>query len=196
MSFHSKMFTILAIVVVTLGYGLYERNKYTHLQTARDLILQTLPQFTARALETNELITDNTLIQQGDRAAMVHLWGTWCGVCMDGLPKLIEFADRMEPLGVRFLLLAVNDEERELMRAMQRYDLPENVTVAMEESENVLDRFGSVRVPETYLFAANRDHLNKFIGPQEWTRPTYFDRVNRLIENSIRGRGEEVEAHQ
>lgn len=196
MSVHTKIFTILSIVVVTMAYGLYEREKYTGLQTARDLILQNLPSFAARAVESDELVDDANLIRENDRAAMVHLWATWCGVCKDGLPGLIEFAQRVEPLGIRLLLLAVNDERREVERFMSRFDLPDNVVVALEESENVLDRFGSVRVPETYLFAANREHLNKFVGPQEWNRPTYFDRVNRLVENSIQGRGREVEAHQ
>lgn len=196
MSIQAKILSILSVIVLTMGYGLYERGKYSHLETARDLILQSLPVFTAEAIESDEVITNENLFQEGDRAAMVHLWATWCGVCKDGMPGLISFAERLEPLGIQLLLLAVNDEEREVSRFLSRFDIPRNVSIGIDNDDRVLDRFGSVRVPETYLFAANGKHLNKFVGPQEWSRPTYFERVNRLVENELRGRGQEIEAHQ
>ena len=196
MSFSSKVFTILAILSVTLVYALYEKSKYDHLETQRELILKSLPEFKAKLLKSGEMINQSDVLNRSDKAVMIHFWGTWCGPCEAELPSFVKFARRLEPLGVNFLLLAVNDKEKKVRRFMKRFDkLPPNVRVALDQTGDILNRFGTVKVPETYLFSGQGEHLNKFVGPQDWEMPTYFDRVNRLLQNTLKGRSQEVETH-
>lgn len=199
MGHSSKFFIILSIVLVTLAYGIYERDKFRQLTSSRDLILQRLPAMDVDLyLPSGDVqrVSERELLATGEHALMLHLWASWCGICKDGMPEIISFAQKLESEGVALLLLAVNDQREEFERYLDRFSLPPNVFFALDLKENTMDRLGSARIPETYLFASDGQHLNKFVGPQEWSRPTYFDRVTRQVKNSRLGRGQEVQAHQ
>lgn len=192
----TKLLSVLALTLVTLLYGFYQRERFHPYLSNPELILRYLPEFFAKDVESQEVISRQSLLSQANRGLMIHLWATWCGVCKDGMPSFLEFAEQMKSSQIDFLLLAVDDDLNTIRRYISQFDLPENVTIALEQSPETMARFGSARVPETYVFAANGEHLNKYVGPQDWRDGTYLDRINRLVDNALLGRGREIEAHQ
>ena len=53
-----------------------------------------LPDLYSKDLINNELIRLNNLIQ--DKYVFIDFWGSWCGPCIAGLPKLKELFDKIE----------------------------------------------------------------------------------------------------
>jgi hypothetical protein len=91
--------------------------------------------------------------------------------------------------GVRVVLLAVQDSDKKINKFLKRFgDLPANVVVAHDEKGDSMLTFGTVKVPETYLFAKNGKNLNKYIGPQDWKHKSYKDRMNFYL-SSLAGEG-------
>ena len=45
-----------------------------------------------------------------------------------------------------------------------------------------MDNFGTVKVPETYVFAKNAKALKKFVGPQSWGNK-YFEDILLSLAN-------------
>jgi hypothetical protein len=81
---------------------------------------------------------------------------------------------------------------------MSRYPLPKNVTVVMDNENKVMDLFGTLKVPETFLFDATGKHINKFIGPQEWGQESYQTRLDfwlNLGQNSQNYIERKIETH-
>jgi thioredoxin-like negative regulator of GroEL len=80
--------------------------------------------------------------------------------------------------------LAVNDESLKVKNFLEKRlrDLPKNIVVAIDEDGSSLEKFGTVKVPETYLFEAGTGKtLTKFIGPQDWKLKGFIDRTQKLL---------------
>ncbi|MBP9681652.1 MAG: TlpA family protein disulfide reductase [Bacteriovorax sp.] len=177
-SFFSKIVIILLVLMLTALYALYEKKKYytydDHL--SNELFLKKLPDFKSLEMPNAQLINSYDLLKESS-GLFVHIWGTWCAPCEKEMPEFLKYAQSVEGKGVRFVLVAVNDNEVKVKKFMERFALPSNVKVVLDHENKVMDLFGTLKVPETFLFDATGKHVNKFIGPQEWGQESYQTRL-------------------
>ncbi|WP_127718334.1 TlpA disulfide reductase family protein [Halobacteriovorax sp. HLS] len=182
MSFSSKILIISLVIGLTLSYSMYEKKKFSSMLNVGESspILQTMPSFQI------DLVLSEGKVSQEDfkssKATFVHFWGTWCAPCEHEFPDFLKFAKKFESDNVKFLLLAVNDDNKKIKKFLKRFkDLPSNVVIAHDSTGVSMTTFGTVKVPETYLFDSSFRNLKKFIGPQSWGMEAFAPRVRRLI---------------
>ncbi len=191
MSISFRIITISLIIGSTFFYAFYEKSKIDKMHENSGEILQTLPEFTMYDLETNKPLSSEHILLNSEKGAIVHFWGTWCAPCEAELPSFIDFSKKFKGMGLNFYLVAVNDDKKKVKKFMKRFKkLPDHIKVTLDPEGVTLPLFGTVKVPETYLFNKEGKHLTKFIGPQDWSHPDYFKRVLRNIENSFSGKEE------
>lgn len=190
-SFTTKLAIIALIMASTLAYSILEKRKIDELTSAENnLILKELPEFVFPPVKgylgSTEITKDN-IFDGGYQAVLIHFWGTWCAPCEAELPEFLEFVEAYKEKGVKVVLLAVQDSDKKINKFLKRFsDLPSNVVVAHDEKGDSMLTFGTVKVPETYLFAKSGKNLNKYIGPQDWKHKSYKDRLNFYL-SSISG---------
>lgn len=194
--FGIKFFIFTLIFVATVSYGLYEKSKYDGLKlVSTDPILKTLPDFSVSHLDQDVMIDAKSWLANSTKGGFVHFWGTWCAPCEAEFPAFLKFAESFESDGVNFLLIAVNDQRKDVLKFLKRFkDIPKNVQIVLDETGESLASFGTVKVPETYLFDSEGNTLNKFIGPQEWALSSYVTRSKALLEKSKEKKGY-IETH-
>lgn len=197
LTFSQKIFIIVAVISATFLYSAYEKSIYDQfVNKAPSLILKEMPDFTAINVDTNEPISKESF-SNGGSAVMVHFWGTWCAPCEAELPSFMSFSKKLEDKGVTILILAVNDEMKAVKKFLNRFskNRPKNVLFGIDKDGLSLPLYGSVKVPETYLFSSNLRHLEKFVGPQDWEHKSYFDRVLKLVNATNLNKTKNVESH-
>ena len=181
----SKIVSISLVMALTLLYSVVEKQKIDALETeAEKPILRELPEFSAYDVYSNQNLNKSNLFEGPWKGGFVHFWGTWCAPCEAELPEFVDFASEFEGQGVKFILLAVNDESLKVKNFLEKRlrDLPGNIVVAIDEDGSSLEKFGTVKVPETYLFEASTGKtLTKFIGPQDWKLKGFIDRTQKLL---------------
>lgn len=177
--FFTKLLLIFLVLMLTFGYALYEKNKYYRSvdNASQELTLKKLPEFKAIDVGSGKFVTSYEFLK-GANGLFVHIWGTWCGPCEKEMPEFVKYSASVEAKGIKFLLVAVNDEEMKIKKFMGRFNLPKNVLVVMDKENRVMDLFGTLKVPETFLFDSEGKHINKFIGPQEWGQESYQTRLD------------------
>ena len=189
---------MVLMVSLAVVYALWERRKY---EAWRDdyasLILKQMPSFTAKHLPGGRDLTGEDALAMFTNGLFVHFWGTWCAPCEAELPDLIDLARRYADKGVGFLLLSVKDEDEKIDKFLRRFkqDWPRNIIVAHDREGASLDVFGTVRVPETYLFKPNGESAAKFVGPQGWDGPSYRRRIDLALSLSETPVGQAIETH-
>lgn len=178
-SFFSKLILIFSVLLLTYLYAQYERRKYYTYSdnSSNELVLKRLPVFSGVELSSQKMINSNEFMN-GSNGVYVHIWGSWCAPCEKEMPDFLQYAQSVEAKGIKFLLVAVNDEDQKVNKFLARFVVPKNVTVVIDRENIVMDLFGTLKVPETFLFDKNGKHINKFIGPQEWLQESYKSRLD------------------
>ena len=202
--FSMKIAVVALIMAATLGYSILRKRHIDKLTNSENnLILKEIPRFEIPGLDGG-FVTPETLFKGGNKAALVHFWGTWCGPCEAELPEFIEFVRQNQDKGVTALLLAVQDDDVKIKKYLKRYGrLPDNIILAHDKVGSSMMTFGTVKVPETYLFASSGKNLFKFVGPQTWSLKAIQNRLEFYLSsigntgNSDTGSAEEkkIETH-
>ena len=184
--FFHKVLLIAVLLLGTYVFAKFERSLYygsNSLETGAP-VLKHIPDFNVLAVADKSIIKSNEFLA-GSRGVFVHIWGSWCAPCEKEMPEFLQYAAKVESKGVKFLLVAVNDEEVKIEKFLKRFPkIPKNVTFAMDKENRVMDQLGTLKVPETFLFAANGKHINKFIGPQDWMAESYTTRLDFWLNDS------------
>ena len=185
MNIPTKISIISMILGLTLAYSLYYQRKYRKLfDSGNTLILKTLPEFSLKKIEGVEKLTNSDFLKE-KRPGMIHFWATWCAPCEEELPDFINLAKEFEDTMI-FFLVAVNDENNKIKKFMKRFKkLPKNVYLAHDDSGKTSARFGTIKLPETYLFSSTGTHLNKYVGPQNWSYQGVKNRLGFYLESVI-----------
>jgi hypothetical protein len=100
------------------------------------------------------------------------------------MPAFLIFADKVKSKGIKFYLIAVGDEVANVKKFLKKFPVvPENVVIAIDLDNTIMDLFGTLKVPETFLFNSSGKHVNKFVGPQEWSQESYISRLDFLLNS-------------
>jgi thiol-disulfide isomerase/thioredoxin len=180
LTFSVKLLIIFLIVILSYLYALWEKQKfYQHDENySNTLILKELPTISLTTLDSKKIVVNmNTATQYA--GIFVHIWGTWCGPCEKEMPEFLTFAEKNKSRGLKFYLIAVKDDIVKIKKFIKRFPtIPTNVTIAIDHDNQVMDLFGTLKLPETFLFNRVGKHVNKFVGPQEWLQESYFSRLD------------------
>jgi cytochrome c biogenesis protein CcmG/thiol:disulfide interchange protein DsbE len=176
-SFFSTLLIVFSILLLTYFYAQYEKNKYfSYNDSVNEQVLKTLPSFDSLGAINSAKVNSYDFLKGGN-GLFVHIWGTWCAPCEKEMPEFLKYAKSLENTGVKFLLVAVNDDASKVKKFISRFDVPANVQFVLDNENVVMNLFGTMKVPETFLFDGQGKSINKFIGPQEWNQESYQSRL-------------------
>ncbi len=138
--------------------------------------------FEQKPFPLDDLFTDGSL-----KLLVVHYWGTWCAPCEAELPKLLTFIDSFKDKpGVKFVLIAVNDDLIKIQKHLKAQKIPKDAPIIwlLDNQDVHKDVFGTIRVPETYVFSSDKTTLKKYVGPQEWNKGMFFQTFDEFLQIS------------
>ena len=131
--FTAKIFVITLIMAAILGFSVVKKRYVDELTGNPGLILKQFPEFEAKIIGSDEKINKEAFVGAGSELVMVHFWGTWCAPCEVELPEYVEFIEQFDKSKLKVLILAVNDEEKKVLKFMKRLGvLPENIIMGIE----------------------------------------------------------------
>ncbi len=188
-SIYQKLLVILVLFLSTYFYALYEHNKYVKMdeENLSRPVLQNLPEFQLKSFPDGLVINHRDVLDKSSGGFFIHIWGTWCGPCEEEMPQFLAYAEKVKTIGVKFYLVAVNDTHEKVSKFMARFgNLPSNVQILIDQEQGIMAKFGTFKVPETYLFNSRGIHVNKFTGPQDWLSESYVTRLGPWLQNSIK----------
>jgi cytochrome c biogenesis protein CcmG/thiol:disulfide interchange protein DsbE len=199
--FTFKLAIIALILASTLAYSIVQKRKIDSLTSSENnLILKKLPEFSFPAVkgsENSKVVTSDNVFSSDYEAVLIHFWGTWCAPCEAELPDFLNFVKYYKDKKVRAVLLAVQDDDIKINKFLKRFGkLPDNVAVVHDKSGKSMLNFGTVKVPETYLFSKTGKNLNKYIGPQDWNHKSNKDRMDFYLNSLSTGQTSyKIESH-
>lgn len=177
---------IVGILLLTLLISVYEHNKvakfYHSTQRQEDLMVEQMPRFQFADLRKDMMHDQQNVFQYDNEVVVIHFWGTWCAPCIPEFPDLVEYARKLESeKRVKILVVAVNDKVNDVEKFLKRFgNLPTNMILAMDPQSKGMEQFGTVKVPETFVYYKGRS-AKRYIGPQDWKNDIYIQQIKNLL---------------
>jgi thiol-disulfide isomerase/thioredoxin len=116
------------------------------------------------------------LSQFRGKIVVLNFWATWCAPCIDELPSLQQLQAARPDIQV--LAVSIDDDTTAYNDFLKQYDI--NLLAVRDGSQGANLKFGSVRVPETFILDRNGVVKRKFIGAQQWTNPEIMSYLAKL----------------
>jgi thiol-disulfide isomerase/thioredoxin len=111
----------------------------------------------------NELVT-------GEDQLIIHFWATWCGPCLDEIPKLFKYSEATYAANknIKVIYIAINDKWELIDQFLAKAGVIKNTfSYFLLDNENTsYNHFRVDKVPETFLLRDGK--VERLVGPQEW----------------------------
>ncbi len=177
---NSKLLIFLALIAFTFGFATYEAMKMDKKlgSSVGEILIKEMPtDLTLKGFDNQQL----DLRAGGEVFTVVHFWATWCAPCEIEFPELVNFINSMKNRkDMRFVLVAVNDDDTKVKKFLSKFNIENENVVLVKDSDNNYQKFGSYKLPETFLFDKKFQTLRKFEGQQAWSQNTILDYFNSL----------------
>lgn len=124
------------------------------------------------------------LSQQRGKIVVLDFWASWCGACVEVLPRITQLTDQFKDLDV--LLVAVNLQEnpQTIRAALGRLHV--NPVVALDESGAIAQKYGASAIPQTVIIDRAGSVSRVFIGGG----PQYVENLRESLQKVLDNRDE------
>jgi len=178
---HSKVDLVIkgaiAALLVALGLVVVWSMK-EHIVQAGD----TAPNFSITTT-AGDLMTPRNF---GGKVLVVNFWASWCPPCVEEAPSLNEFAKTLKSSGVVVLGISVDRSDQGFENFIKRFGV--SYPIARDPQENISYRYGTYKIPESYIIDRNGKVVRKYAGLPErdgqaisWMDPELVGFVKSLL---------------
>jgi len=186
MDFKNRIALFCTFIAITLAVSYYHSESLKQELRSESLektgrLLAGLPDIGFENFATKQV--ENLRDEKGN-ILFVHFWATWCGPCEKEFPHLINLMQKMKGQPVKFMLVAVNDKEKDIKKFLKRFKSFNIENSIYIDNDNLhKDKFNTVRLPETYPFNDKGNVLNKFAGEQDWESEKFVSLLTEASKN-------------
>lgn len=136
------------------------------------------PDFTLKDIEGN----DFTLSSLRGKYVILDFWGSWCGWCIKGMPKMKEYyqkyAGKFEIVGVD-----CNDTDQKWKDAVKKHELPwkhvynPRANTEEEQAKSVLGKYGITGFPTKIIISPEGKIVKTIVGED----PAFYTLLDELF---------------
>ncbi len=142
----------------------------------------TAPNFTITTTAGDQITPRNF----GGKVLVLNFWASWCAPCVQEAPSLNQFAKTFKDKGVVVLGVSVDRNEQSYLNFVKRFDVL--YPIARDPEENLSYRYGTYKIPESYIIDRNGKVVRKYAGLPErdgqaisWMDPELTGFVKSLL---------------
>ncbi len=112
------------------------------------------------------------------KVVVLNFWASWCPPCVDETPSLESFARQVQGHGIVVLGVSVDSDYSALQKFIAQYHL--TYPIGRDPDWALPHRFGTYKIPETYIIDRTGHLAEKIIGEADWSDPRMIAYVEDL----------------
>lgn len=122
------------------------------------------------------------------KVVLLNFWATWCGPCVDEAPSLDALAGqlRRELPDVVVLAPALDDEGFQAVDPFVSRLKLSSLAVLHDKKKEAF-KFGTRKLPETWLIARDGEIVERFVGAWNWEKPEIYALLERVAREGADG---------
>jgi thiol-disulfide isomerase/thioredoxin len=163
-----------------LDYKLLNHKKYTKIREAEQNIIvgKIAPDFSLMSISGKDL----NLASINDKIIILDFWGSWCGWCIKGFPKMKDYYSKYKSQ-IEIIGIACNDTEEKWKNSVKENNLDWlHVINDSDIDKDVSLIFGIQSYPTKIILDKDKTIIAKFVGESD----DFYNKIDELIKNYSR----------
>jgi thiol-disulfide isomerase/thioredoxin len=115
-------------------------------EPAMDLVGKAAPDFVLKDIDGKDVAMSSL---KGS-VVLLDFWATWCGPCVQSLPKIAEIGREQGPKGVKVYAVNLREGEAEVKQFLSRNDLT-GLTVLLDKDGSTGEKYKADAIPQTVV---------------------------------------------
>lgn len=114
------------------------------------------------------------------KLVLINFWASWCEPCITEFPSILKLIEAMK--GELILLAVSADYEREDIEPfLKAFDVEgPHIKVMWDQDQVVAKKFGTFKLPESYIIGKEGELIRKVAGVEDWASPEALEYFNEL----------------
>ncbi|MBK8011240.1 MAG: redoxin family protein [Deltaproteobacteria bacterium] len=183
----AAVFAMVVAVVVAVGYFVF--RGFEDAKTGRERLAATLfdvkardeapVPFRLRTIDGHDVGLDDFK----DRIVIINFWATWCPPCIEEMPSMTRFAEKLkDDPRVVFLAISADDSWDPVKSMLGASSTP--FRVLLDQGGKLANAYGTTKFPETYVVVDGRVR-GYIIGPRDWDRWYAEAYIREVVGHSV-----------
>lgn len=166
-----------AVKIGLLGFVTFFVIFFTrpHGQFRSPALGEVVPNFTLRN-ENGQVVA---LADFRGKVVVLNFWATWCPPCIEEMPSLNRFAEKYADKGVQILGVSVDEDSDAYQEFLAKNRI--SFLTLRDPSRNSSERYGTFKLPESYVISREGRLLRKVIGAADWMGQEMLTYVDSLL---------------
>ena len=169
-----RRISVLLGLSTLLLAGCYSNTRPAHIDSSA-------PDFTVQDADRKISLSDLR-----GKIVVLNFWATWCPPCIEEMPSLVQMQKKMQDKGITVLAVSVDDDGNDYHKFLKDHSI--DLLTVRESGQRtdkgviapVSSRYGTIKVPETYIIDRGGVIRRKFIGPVDWNQTEIVEYLSRL----------------
>lgn len=161
--------TVLSLALLALVFYIQKKSSLS-LKTG-----QPAPTFSAPNLQGEQ----KGLSDFRGKVVLLNFWASTCGPCEWEMPSLDALYKRYQGQGFVVVGISVGEVPMMVTKFLQRVSI--NFPILLDEDLSISDRYGTYRIPESYLIDRNGMLVEKISGAFNWNQQNFWTKIEHLL---------------
>lgn len=147
-------------------------------QTLPSVPERAAPEFTLRDMDGER----HSLADYRGKVVVLNFWATWCPPCREEMPSMERAREALEGEPIEIVAINVGEDEDTIFTFTADY--PVNFPLLLDEAADVIEDYGVVGLPTTFVIGPSGRIHHRIVGTREWDEPLLLNRLRDLLEPS------------
>ena len=119
---------------------------------------------------------------RGKNPVFLSFWASWCPACRQEAPEYEKLHQLLGPRGLKLVSISIDKGPGALSNVrkfMEEFKL--SFSPLLDGKGEVLELYGVIAIPTTFLIDRKGKIVGKEIGPKKWTDPQFLNRLEGLF---------------
>jgi thiol-disulfide isomerase/thioredoxin len=187
LAMRKKQILIAALILVLAGAIIWGVDNLTDRfpKGPRYTILDTLetegvPDFEAIRLDGSTF----RMSEIKDRVLIINFWASWCDPCVAEFPSMMKLIEHFKG-EIVMIAVSADSEKNDILTFLKAFGgQRDHVEILWDPTMEVGKKFGTVRLPESFIFYSNGKLARKVVGLENWFSPDSIDFFNTVIKHT------------
>ncbi len=130
-----------------------------------------VPAFSLPEFKNGSLAQSYALTNSKSKISIINFWASWCAPCVEEYSSLVSLANKFTyPGDLEVIAISVDQDLKGLNNFLLKNNKPKfsNFKILVDNQSKVAEKFGTKKIPETYIIDVNSKLLMKVIDKQNW----------------------------